>query len=188
MEKRFLTHLNESERHELAKKVKIPELAPWSATMAEFIVSIHSPLVGKTLQKAGIKEMYGITVAMIERGGMRILAPTRDDLILPLDRMFLIGTDDELAQVRDRIETREPSTLPPVSETFGLTSLTLLPTDTFVNKTIRECGIREAVNGLIVGLERGGERILSPDSSIKLQPDDLIWIVGDRNLINNLRA
>ncbi len=188
IEGRFIKHLNESEKLELELKLKTPELAPWSASLTEFVVSVHSPLAGKTLQQAGLKEMYGITVAMIERGGKRILAPTRDDLILPLDRMFLIGTDDELASVRDRIETADPVALPPVSESFGLTSLTLLPTDPFVNKTIRECGIREMVNGLIVGLERGGERYLSPDSSIQLQVDDLVWIVGDRNLINNLRS
>lgn len=59
------------------------------------------------LQQSGIKEKFGVTLAMIERGGCRILAPTRDEKILP--------------------------------------------TDIFVNKSIRNCGLRESVNGLIVG-------------------------------------
>jgi len=57
-----------------------------------------------------------------------------------------------------------------------------------VNRPIRECGIREAVNGLIVGIEREGQRHLSPDSSMKLMVGDLIWLVGDRGLIKGLRS
>ena len=71
---------------------------------------------------------------------------------------------------------------------FGLASLVLTNQDQFINKPIRECGLREAVNGLIVGIEREGQRYLSPDSSMKLMPGDLIWLVGDKDLIKGLRS
>lgn len=188
IERKFIDNLNENERAALAKKARIPELAPWSATLAEFVVSSYSPLVAKTLREAAIKESFGVTVAMIERGGERILTPNRDVQILPTDRLYLIGTDEQLAAVRPVLEAQSREVLPPVTETFGLTSLTLLPTDDFIGKSIRECGLREAVNGLIVGLERDGTRYLSPDSSMVLQTDDLLWIVGDRHRIKTLRA
>jgi CPA2 family monovalent cation:H+ antiporter-2 len=70
---------------------------------------------------------------------------------------------------------------------FGLTSLTILASDPFANKSIRDCGLREAVNGLIVGIERNGIRILNPDSGEILKEHDLVWLVGDRSLIELLR-
>jgi CPA2 family monovalent cation:H+ antiporter-2 len=163
-----------------------PEIAPWDATLAEFAISVASPLVGKPLAESGIKERFGVTVVMIERGERRILAPSRSDLLLPQDRIFLIGTDEQLAAVRAEVEV-PVAPPPPVSESFGLFPLVLLPTDPFVNRTIRECGLREAVQGLIVGLERGGKRHLSPDSSLVLLPGDLAWIVGDRDRLRQLR-
>ncbi len=187
IESRFISNLTENERAELEKKAKIPELAPWNATLAEFTVTPSSPVGGKSLQNSKIKERYGVTVVMIERGERRILAPTRSELIFPYDKVFVTGTDEQVLAAREVIEAKSLAVLPPVSESFGLTSLTVLPTDPFINKSIRDCGLREAVNGLIVGIERDGQRMLSPDSSMILKPGDLLWLVGDRTLIKALR-
>ncbi len=189
MERRFVANLNENERLALERHKNLhPALAPWDAVLVEMKVSASSPLVAKTLLQSQLKEKYGVTIAMIDRGGRRILSPKRDDLLLPGDEIFLIGTDEQLASARPEIESAIPEELPPMSESYGLTSLTLLPTDPFVNKPIRECGLREAIDGLIVGLERDGKRYLSPDSSMALLPGDLVWIVGDRSRIREFRG
>jgi CPA2 family monovalent cation:H+ antiporter-2 len=61
----------------------------------------------------------------------------------------------------------------------------LLGTDhPFVGKTIRNSGIREQTQGLVVGLERGNNRILNPDPETILCADDLILIVGANEKIN----
>ena len=36
---------------------------------------------------------------------------------------------------------------------------------------------------MIVGLERNGERILNPDSSMIIENEDVLWIAGERDLI-----
>jgi CPA2 family monovalent cation:H+ antiporter-2 len=47
------------------------------------------------------------------------------------------------------------------------------------DKTIRDSGIREAYHGMVVGVERGTERILGPRASFTLLEGDLVWIVSD---------
>lgn len=188
IENKFLNNLNESEKNELEKKAKIPQLAPWNATLTEFIVSPSSALVGKNLQESGIKELFGVTIAMTERGSVRTLAPSRDHLILPSDKLYVIGTDEQLAALKEVLEPSIQVELPPVDSVLKLTSIQLVSTDSFINKTLRECGLREAVNGLIVGLERNGQRFLSPDSSMTLKSGDLIWMVGDPEKIKGLRT
>ena len=188
IETRFIENMNQNEILAIENNARVHELAPWNANLAEYKMTTYSMFARKTLLQSAIKEKFGATVAIIERGEQRILAPTRDELLLAGDKLFLIGTDEALAQLRELIETQAQEEIPPLSDVFGLTSLELVLTDTFVNKTIRECGIREAVNGLIVGLERDGQRYLSPDSSMILLPKDLIWIVGDRTRIKSLRV
>ncbi len=187
IEKRFITNLGENEKAEIEKTSQIPVLAPWNASLVEFVLSSHSPFIAQTLQQCAIKEKFGVTVAMIERGDKRILAPNRNDLLLPGDRLFVIGTDEQLLAARNFIETKPSQEMSVENGNFGLDPLLLTSTSQFIGKTIRECGLREAVNGLIVGIERDGERYLSPDSTMTLKPGDLVWLVGDKTLISGLR-
>jgi CPA2 family monovalent cation:H+ antiporter-2 len=52
-----------------------------------------------------------------------------------------------------------------------------------VGKTIKESSIRERTKGLVVGIERNGERILNPESTALIQEGDLLWIVGNTRRI-----
>ncbi|RZJ24233.1 MAG: hypothetical protein EOO48_14700, partial [Flavobacterium sp.] len=61
-----------------------------------------------------------------------------------------------------------------------------LNNEEFIGKNIRESKLREKTNGLIVGLERRGKRILNPDSAMVLEQDDILWIVGDKKLLAKL--
>ena len=47
-------------------------------------------------------------------------------------------------------------------------------------KTIRDAGLRENANALVVGIERNNERILNPESDITLQSGDNLFIVANR--------
>lgn len=187
IEARFLSNLTEHERLALAKKARTPDLAPWNVELSVFEISPHSPLIAKTLQNSKLKENYSVTVTMIERGSTKIIAPHGNEILLPYDKLSLIGTEEQLGNAVKEIEYR-PDTEPSEDyKSYGLTSLILHEEDLLVGKTIRDCGIREEANGLIVGLERDRTRILSPNPSTKLQAEDLIWLVGDLTKIKTLR-
>lgn len=158
-----------------------PLLAPWDATLGEFTVPSDSDLVGHTLMESALKERYGIAITMIERGSSKILAPGRDTVLYPGDRLFALGTDQQLDDVASLFRPKLAVTRRQVD--YGLSSMTLEAASPFVGRTIRGSGLREQIDGLIVGLERGGERLLNPDSGLVLQEGDLLWIVGDLDKI-----
>jgi CPA2 family monovalent cation:H+ antiporter-2 len=188
VENRFLRNLNDKERHELARISK-PTLAPWNATLAEFVVAPNSPLIAKRLDESALKETTGATIAMIERGDQRILAPNRSAMLFPYDRVSMIGTDEQLELARAKIEVSgTPAPDRPAHDSFGLDSMILKKDSRYVGQSIRACGLREEVNGLIVGIEREGRRILNPDSSLELLAGDRVWIVGDLRKIKNVKA
>ena len=184
IEQRFVANLTESEKAHLRQQ--LPELAPWNAVLAEYLVSNASPVVAKTLQESRLKEQFGVTIAMIERGESRILAPKRDDVLLPGDKLFLIGTDEQLRSAQEVIEKKVKSDLPEMDGSFGLASVVVSEDSRFCGRTIRDCGIRESVDGLIVGVERAGVRHLNPDSSMVLLAGDLLWMVGNLSRIKSL--
>ena len=178
IEKRFMENLTAREREEIELLKLKPNLAPWDATMTEFTVSPDSLVIGKTLLDSKLKEQFGVTVALIERGSKKIIAPNRDELIMPYDKLYLIASENEFSSIKELLEHlgEQPQ---PVLAQFSLESLVLSEYSPFINKSIRECGLREAVEGLIVGLERNGKRQLNPDSNLTLKPQDLLWVVAN---------
>lgn len=188
IENRFISNLTENEREEIEKKIQISQLEPWNAQLVSFNLSQNSPLIGKTLRQSNIKEQFGVTVTMLERGNKKIIAPKGDDILLPFDKIHIIGTEVQLDAIRDVIETKQDDFPPHAAEGhFGLVSIILSAEDKFVNKTIRDCELSAAINGLIVGIEREGVRHLNPKSSMTLLPGDLLWLAGDESLIKRLR-
>lgn len=182
----FYSNLNDSDINHSPKVVR-QTLAPWDATLTEVLVSPDSKYVAKSLLASAIKERFGITIALIERGSQRILAPKGEDLLLPFDRLHVIGTDEQLEKMQEEfVETTITSANLFSEEQVGLDSILLSPHSSFINQPIRDCNLREIVHGLIVGVERNGKRILSPDASFILESGDLVWIVGDRLLIKKL--
>lgn len=180
VEDRFIFNLHESEEKDR------PLLAPWDALLAEFVVSPDSELATTTLEHSKLKERFGVTIGMIERGKRKILAPGRSDQILPYDRLFLIGTDEQLMAVRPVIEkvVEEEAR----QDSYGLDAVVLSANSSYIGKAIRDCGLREDVRGLIVGIEREGQRILNPDSTLELKLGDVVWMVGDRARIAGLKS
>jgi CPA2 family monovalent cation:H+ antiporter-2 len=187
-ETQFITHLTEKEKEEIASKAKLSNLAPWDVTLTEFVLSQNSSLVAKTLRESRLRNRFGVIVAMIERGNLRLIPPGGDDLLLPFDKIFLLGTDAQLALARDEIEKDQTSDIEMVNDDeIGLMSVLLESEHPFVGLMVLECGIRELAGGLIVGIEHNGTRQLNPMPEMVLQANDLLWIVGNKDSIKHLQ-
>lgn len=185
-ENRFLSNLRDDVQKIHAKKSS-RALAPWDAHITEFGIPSEAPYVGVPFHSLSIREKYGVTVALIERGKKRITAPGRNECLMPNDQVHVIGTDEQLIKFKLFIETDDVLIEPTdsVSE-YSLEQYLLSEKSPYLTKSIRECGLREATRGLVVGIEREGKRILNPDSSETLQKGDILWIVGDREKILRL--
>jgi CPA2 family monovalent cation:H+ antiporter-2 len=186
---RFLLSLSETELREVEETEKegTSGLGPWDGHIASFEVSFDSTAVGKTIAELQIRERYGVTVTLIERGDRKIPVPDRNERVYPRDRLHAIGTDEELAAFRGYLEVAAASaTEENAEDEFSLESFPVAHSSGFVGRTIRESGIRERANGLVVGVERQGARILNPPVDFKIVAGDLLWIVGQREKVQAL--
>jgi CPA2 family monovalent cation:H+ antiporter-2 len=187
VEDRFLKNLNAKERAEVESLAQSPQLAPWDATLVQVVLSSDSLIAGKTLQECKFRTVTGTTVAMIDRGRRRIFAPNRDERLLPNDELFLIGTDDQIAAAQKLILSEEEQINLPHDELFNLESFVVSDDSRFANHTIREAGLGDQFNALIVGVESGGNRLLNPESTVVLRPGDLVWVFGHKKMIRELQ-
>lgn len=185
IEKRFLSNLNE--REESAEEAPAPHLVPWDAHIARFRVVPDSVVVGKTLLELAVREKYGVSVALIERGHRSIPAPGGDERLYPGDVLSLIGTDEQFSTLQPLIESApELQDQQSHHKDISLQRILVDGKSSLMGKSIKDSGIRETATAMVVGLEREGRRLLNPEASTIFQEGDTIWIVGDAATVKNM--
>lgn len=186
LEHRFLSNLNDREMQKVVRQ----EITPWDAHLANFEVLSEFKQVGKQLQQLKLREKYGVNIALIERGKLSILTPDRYERLYPGDKLSIIGTDDQLALLKQYFESsNKDSSAPQIQDDeITLQNFTVTKNSRLINQSIRDSGIREEAQGLVVGLERNGQRVLNPESREQFQDGDIIWTVGVKKKIEAFLA
>ena len=184
IEERFIRNFNSRQLEGSGKSKKL--LLPWDAHFAFLEVSADSPFIGKSLQELGIRERFGINVVLIERGSRTIQLPPPTEVLYPGDRIEVIGTDDQLENFTGFVEIGSTGDkYLAYEDTIVLERIEVRQEYVISGKTIRDSQIREKVHGMVVGLERNGERILNPDSATVIENNDVLWVAGERQLIKD---
>ncbi|NEM98431.1 cation:proton antiporter [Pontibacter burrus] len=186
IEDRFIDNLNEREIEEARRMHR--NIAPWDAHLTSFDIKPTSSVIGQTLVQLQIREKFGVNIAVIERGDLTIMPPSQNDSLYPRDRIYVFGTDEQIEQFRQYLDSQ--SVLTEVDETrkedVRLQKFIVSASSRLLHRTIRESGIRENTKGLIVGIERGQSRILNPSSNLTFEQGDILWIVGSPTRIKSL--
>ncbi|HXG34146.1 MAG TPA: SLC13 family permease [Bryobacteraceae bacterium] len=148
--------------------------------MAEMIVPPGSPLVGKTIEEAGLRHLPGAFVAEIERDGESLVAVGPEQRLKANDRLVLVGVVDS---IRDLQQLR--GLVPATDQVFKLDSpryrrrlfeAVVSNTCPLVGKTIRDGRFRNRYNAVVLAVARNGERLRGKIGDIVLRPGDTLLI------------
>jgi monovalent cation:H+ antiporter-2, CPA2 family len=125
-------------------------------------------------------------VVSIKRGEITIHIPKANERIFPGDEVCVIGTDQQVQEFKKYLDQHETDVSPEIEEADIVLRQIELKNHSFIGKSIKDSNLREKTKGLIVGIEKRGNRIMNPESYLILEKDDVLWIVGDRNLLTDL--
>jgi len=185
IERRFLKNLNA--RSVIEGTDEKNNISPWDAHLAYFVISPDADFVGKPLIELQWREKYGINIASIERGKKIIDIPDKFQMLFPYDKISVIATDEQLQVFRHVVEpTNETAPVAANRSEVALHKIIVDNHNKLRGKTIHESGIRESTGGLVVGIERDGRRLINPESKMRFEWDDIVWIVGDWRNIKTL--
>ncbi len=195
LEKRFISNLNDrSEKSDPDAVTRlagttdgISNLAAWDVHIIELEVNPLADYIGKNLNELQWREKYGINIGYIRRGEKLIHTPDRNQILMPYDKVGIIATDDQFQIFKFIFDSRE---LVPEQNTdhIKLGKILINHHSPAKGLSIRESGIRDKTDGLVIAIRRGDERILNPDSSEILQVDDIVWVVGNGKKIEKLNV
>lgn len=196
IESRFISNLNAEDkdinrgsrkiRDELNESLNI---SPWDAHIIELKVRPYAQFVGIRLKKLAWREKYGINIAYIRRGDEIVYAPTGAAKLFPHDKVGVIASEDQMNVFKPVFDDNPNLSISVESvDHIVITSIRVNDDNKLNGLTIKESGILEKTNGLILGIERDDKRILNPVSSTVFEWNDIIWIAGERDKIKSFCA
>ena len=171
---RYAEHLLSHDVH--LTEIEIPTSTQWG---------------GFTLKELNIGHNYGIMIASILRGEVRINIPGAETRLFPGDRIQIIGNDTNLKAFAQHIKAQEEESK---SEEYSeieekeiiLRCLEISDTSPFLGKTVRESGIRDKFHCMLVGFDEGEEQMEVPRAERIFSKGDLVWVVGEREAVKRL--
>jgi CPA2 family monovalent cation:H+ antiporter-2 len=181
IERRFVENLNAREIIQASKSRS--HLTPWDGHMTTFDIAKESNIAGKTLDELQLRENLGINIAFIKRGEITIDIPNKAERLFPGDEICVIGTDDQITKFQEYLDQHEFEIPEKSLDNDIILKQLELHNELFIGKTIRDSQIREKTRGMVVGIERDGKRFLNPDSTLLLQENDILWIVGSKKML-----
>lgn len=181
----FETRLVKNIKGQPLKQVHFNELAPWDTHFIELTVGNRSELTRKSLKEMELRQHYGINIVAIHRGHQMIFAPSKNEILYPDDRLIVLGNDEQIELFAKKITPssfEEDHELESQLDQFKLKPIMVSEKQVSANPTIRETILAEKAKALVVGLERGANRILNPDLDTPLNAGDVLYVVTERKL------
>ena len=155
--------------------------------ISDFEVPEDSAFCGRALRDLRLRNRYGVHVSSILRGRQRINIPGGSTVIFPGDRIQAIGDDEQLHAFGDGLR-RElvPEDTEIEKREMKLRQIILHEGSPFIGKSLRESGIRDQYNCMVVGVEEGQKNLTLINPKRKFEPGDTLWVVGEQLAIDEL--
>ncbi|MFM8635923.1 MAG: SLC13 family permease [Planctomycetia bacterium] len=158
----------------------------------EMLVESGSPLVGRTIEEAGLRGLHGLYLMEIDRDGhvMAAVAPT--ERLEASDRLVFVGVVDSVLELQ-KIRGLRPATDQvfklddPRSERV-LVEAVVSSSCPLVGGTIREGRFRSTYGAVVIAVARDGERLQMKIGDIVLEPGDTLLLEASPAFVERQRS
>ncbi len=206
MELRFMENFSERTLARQKRERGRDEKYSWlneELLVAEFQVT--DTVENKTIYDFTKSRAFRVTIIKIIRGDKYINLPTPDEVVLEGDILHMMGTSAEidactiLLEKDECIEYTDRDDITLKDYIYGQTFYGIAPEKQliccpinvsqgsgFSRKSIKNSHMRDKYRGTIIGIERGNLTILNVDIDTIIQPGDLIWTLGGKQMADLL--
>ena len=184
----FQRNLSARERSKLDKRAidqsAVKSLLSYDVHISEFTIPPLSSFTGKLLKDLHIRNESGVSIVSIVRGGVHIFIPGGTERLFPGDMVVVAGSDEQIDKFQKMLDKSE-AVMTKASEKsgkkheVGLLHFQLSEGHPLVGRNILQSGVRERANCIIMGIEREGDYIMSPDPHEVMREGDILIIAGE---------
>ncbi|EMI52756.1 SLC13 family permease [Rhodopirellula sallentina] len=158
----------------------------------EMQVDSTGPLVGRTIQQAGLRALPGLYVAEIQRADGRIEPAKPQQRLYGGDVLILVGALESVVDLRKIRGLTTPDgqsrklEVPAWQRT--LIEAVVSPRCSLIGKTIREGKFRSNYNAAVVAVARGGQRLMGKLGDVRIEPGDVLLLEASPSFLHRQRG
>jgi di/tricarboxylate transporter len=158
----------------------------------EMLVEAGSPLVGRTIEAAGLRHLDGLFLMEIDRGGHVLAAVAPTERLEAADRLVFVGIIDSVVELQ-KIRGLRPANDQlfqldsPRSERM-LVEAVVAPSCPLVGRTIRDGNFRSTYGAVVIAVARDGERLRQKLGDIELLPGDTLLLEAGPAFVERQRS
>lgn len=142
---------------------------------------------GRTLRSLQLRNRFGVHVSSILRGTHRMNIPNGNTILFPGDKLQAIGDDEQLTLFSHAMKAElQPEDTDIEKHEMKLRCFTVSKTSPFIGKTLRDSGIRDKYNCMVVGVDEGQKNLTLITPSRCLQAGDVLWVVGEQGDLDRI--
>ena len=144
---------------------------------------------GKTLYSLKLRNRFGVHISSILRSSKHINIPNGGTILFPGDKLQAIGNDEQLTKLSKAMKAELQPTITDIEKhEMKLRSFTISKTSPFIGKTLKDSGIRDEYNCMVVGVDEGQKNLTLITPSRSLQAGDVLWVVGEEKDLERILA
>ena len=144
---------------------------------------------GKTLYSLRLRNRFGVHISSILRGSKHINIPNGGTILFPGDKLQAIGNDEQLTKLSKAMKAELQPTITDIEKhEMKLRSFTISKTSPFIGKNLKDSGIRDEYNCMVVGVDEGQKNLTLITPSRCLQAGDVLWVVGEEKDLERILA
>ena len=152
-----------------------------------FDIPTDSLWAGKTLGQLALGTRFGVHVSSILRGSHRINIPDGNVMVFAGDRLQAIGNDEQLNIMNNALrEELIPEDADIEQREMKLHKLVIGAGSQLLGKTLKQSGIRDNYNCMVVGVEEGQQNLTIINPSHCFEVGDIVWVVGEEQNVERL--
>jgi di/tricarboxylate transporter len=157
----------------------------------EMVLQDNSPMIGKSVEQAGLRQLPGAFLAEIERGPTVLPAVAPTEKLQAGDRLLFVGVVDsvaELLRLRGLVPAPEQvfklNAPRPERRLFEVVVSDACPVS---GRTIRDGQFRTRYNAVVLAVARNGERLRAKIGDIELRAGDTLLLESGPNFLAQQR-
>jgi di/tricarboxylate transporter len=157
----------------------------------EMLLESTSPMIGKSVEEAGLRRLPGAFLAEIERGASVLPAVAPTEKLQDGDRLLFVGVVDSVGEL-----LRLRGLVPAPEQVFKLSAprperrlFEVVVSDTcpVAGRTIRDGRFRTLYNAVVIAVARNGERLRVKIGDIELRAGDTLLLESGPNFLAQQR-
>lgn len=159
--------------------------------IVEMEVEENSPLSGKSIEDAGLRQLPGMYLIEIDRGGSLLTAVSPKEILRADDHLIFAGDVKSVVDLKNihglKVAEKQVFKLGSGANARCLVEVVISPSFPSLGKTIRDLRFRNMYGAAIIAVARDGERIKTKIGDIILRAGDTLLLETHDHFVGQQR-